>query len=75
VGDPQAYRKEGDLQEWMKKDPIARLETKLVQEGILDEAGKGAIISRIDQVIAEAEQFAESSPYPAPEEALELVYC
>ena len=75
VGDPQAYRKEGDLQEWMKKDPITRIETRLFKDGLLDEAGKQAIINKVDRIIAEAEQFAEASPYPAPEEALELVYC
>ncbi len=74
VGDPQAYRKEGDLEEWKKKDPIPRLEKKLMDEGMLDEAGKEAIIARIDQQIAESEEFAESSPFPTPEEALELVW-
>jgi TPP-dependent pyruvate/acetoin dehydrogenase alpha subunit len=74
VGDPQAYRKEGDLQEWMKKDPIPRLERKLMEEGLLDEAGKRAIEARVDRQIADAEEFAEKSPFPAPEEALELVW-
>lgn len=75
VGDPQAYRKEGDLEEWMKKCPIARLEKKLMKEKLLDEAGKEAVEKRVDQIIAEAIEFAEASLYPAPEEALELVYC
>jgi len=75
VGDPQAYRKEGDLVEWMKKDPITRLEKKLMDKGLLNEAAKQAMIARVDQTIAEAEAFAEASPYPAPEEANELVLC
>jgi pyruvate dehydrogenase E1 component alpha subunit len=75
VGDPQAYRKEGDLQEWMQKDPIARLEEGLRKADLLDESAKDGVLRRVDEMIAEAERFAESSPYPAPEEALDLVYC
>jgi acetoin:2,6-dichlorophenolindophenol oxidoreductase subunit alpha len=75
VGDPMAYRPEGDLEKWKKKDPIPRLEKKMMKEGTLDEATKAAIIAAIDKSIEEAIAFAEASPFPAPEEALELVYC
>ena len=74
-GDPQAYRKEGDLEEWMKKDPILRLEKKLFETGVLNQEGKKEILKSIEETMASAEAFAESSPYPQPEEALELVYC
>jgi pyruvate dehydrogenase E1 component alpha subunit len=74
-GDPQVYRKEGDLAEWAQKDPIMRLEKRLLEAGDLNEEAKGRILAAIDRTIAAAEQFAEASPYPQPEEALELVYC
>lgn len=73
-GDPQAYRISGDIGEWRKKDPIALFEGKLMKEGILNEKSKDAVIAEVDRTIAAAVEFAEKSPYPTPEEALELVY-
>ncbi len=75
VGDPQAYRKEGDLEEWKKKDPILLFEKKLFKEGLLDEKKKKDILDEVEETIAAAEEFAEKSEYPEPEEALEGVYC
>jgi len=74
-GDPQVYRKEGELEEWRKRDPILLLEERLLEAGTLDEKEKTEILTRIEKTIASAVEFAESSPYPSPEEALELVYC
>lgn len=74
VGDPMVYKPEGDVEKWMKKDPIARLEKQLIQEKLLDDKKKTAIITGIDKTIAEAEAFAEESPFPKPEDALEYVY-
>jgi TPP-dependent pyruvate/acetoin dehydrogenase alpha subunit len=74
VGDPMVYRKEGDLDKWKKRDPILLLEKKLFKEGILDKKGKAKIIKNIEETVAASEEFAEISPYPRPEEALECVY-
>lgn len=73
-GDPQVYRVAGDIDEWKKNDPIALFEAKLVKEGILDEKSKAAAVAEIDRTITSAVEFAEKSPYPAAEEALDLVY-
>jgi TPP-dependent pyruvate/acetoin dehydrogenase alpha subunit len=75
VGDPMVYRKEGELDFWKKKDPILKLEKALMKGGILTEKEKDRMIHEIDHIIADAEQYAEASPYPRPEEALEHVYC
>jgi pyruvate dehydrogenase E1 component alpha subunit len=64
----------GDIEEWRRKDPIARFEAELVKEGLMDEKSKAAMMERLDRKIAAAVEFAEASPYPAPEEALDLVY-
>lgn len=74
VGDPMVYRKEGDLEEWKAKCPILRLEKQLFESGELNESGKQEIIEKIDKNIADAEAFAEESPYPAVTEAREGVY-
>lgn len=73
-GDPQAYRIPGDIEEWRRKDPIDRLEIRLVEEGILTEETQSKIFGEIDRTVEDAVAYAERSPYPDPEEALQLVY-
>lgn len=73
-GDPQVYRIPGDIDEWRKKDPIARFEARLLKDGLLDEKARMVVLEEVDRTIEEAVEFAEKSPYPAPEEALEMVY-
>ena len=58
-----------------KKDPILNLERLLFEEGILTEDRKESVYREMDKTIAEAQEYAENSPYPRPEEALEYVYC
>lgn len=73
-GDPQVYRIPGDIDEWRKKDPIARFEARLLKDGLLDEKARMVVLEEVDRTIEDAVEFAEKSPYPAPEEALEMVY-
>jgi pyruvate dehydrogenase E1 component alpha subunit len=73
-GDPQKYRDQEEVKEWMKRDPIKRLGTHLTKEGILTEKGLREIDDAVMKEVEEAIAFAENSPYPKPEEALEDVY-
>src|ERR1700761_4774816 len=50
--DAARYRDDAEVQSWLARDPITRLEAYLRAEGLLSEAGRG-------QVAAEAERFAE----------------
>ena len=72
--DPANYRAKEELEAWMKKDPIPHYEKYLLENKILDEKEKNKILVKIEKEIDEAVDFAEKSPYPAPEEALEDVY-
>lgn len=74
VGDPQVYRKEGELDEWKKRCPIELFEKKLMDSGVLNKTQKKKIIDNIDKIIADAIEFAEVSPYPSPAEASDFVY-
>jgi 2-oxoisovalerate dehydrogenase E1 component alpha subunit len=56
------------------KDPIARFERYLLENGVLDEARKEEISSEIKAEVAEASEYAEKAPFAEPEEALERVY-
>ena len=72
-GDPQVYRTKSSVEELRRtRDPITRLETELVSAGLL--GNRDALMAEIEAEVAQAVQFAESSPYPADEELSRDVY-
>jgi TPP-dependent pyruvate/acetoin dehydrogenase alpha subunit len=71
--DPASYRPEGELEEWLKRDPIVLLEAELEGEGIGPEELASAR-SRAEGVVAEALERAQQSPDPAPDAAEGLVW-
>ncbi len=73
-GDPQKYRGQEEVKKWMEKCPIKRFEAHLVETGILAEQDCREIDETVMKEVEEAVEFAENSPYPSPEEALEDVY-
>lgn len=73
-GDPCNYQPEAEIAEWKKKDPIPKFRKKLVEMGVLTEEAASKIDREINEEIDSAVKFAEESPLPAPEEALEDVY-
>lgn len=73
-GDAEAYRPKGEIDELRKSDPIPLLSSYLAKHGILDAAQESALAARAKQAVAEAFEFARSSPYPAPEDALLHVF-
>jgi pyruvate dehydrogenase E1 component alpha subunit len=73
-GDPCVYRRPEEVQEWKEKDPIPRFEKKLLDLGVLTQEKIEEIKSSIAQRIAEAERFAEESPYPDPDELTQDLY-
>jgi pyruvate dehydrogenase E1 component alpha subunit len=72
--DPAKYRMKEEVEEWKRKDPIPRFEKYLAEHKLLDDEQKKQVRDEITREIDEAVEFAEKSPYPAPEEALEHVW-
>jgi len=72
--DPANYRRSEELEEWKKKDPIARAELLLMELGLLTTEKREALVERIEQEMEEAIKFAEESKYSEPEEAYRDVY-
>jgi len=58
------------LEAWKKKDPIERFEKYLKTKKLMTADEKSAIEARVEKEIREDVEFAESSPLPAPEEAV-----
>ena len=67
-GDPCNYRPEGELEKWLKKDPIVLYEKKLKKEGVLSAKEMEAIKDAAQKEIDEAVAFARKSPQPDVEE-------
>jgi len=72
--DPAAYRPKGEVEEWLKRDPIHRFKTKLVEMGALTEEEDQKLKNEAAEAVEKAVKFALESPFPEPEEALEDVY-
>ena len=75
MGDPgTSYRSKEEVEEWKKKDPIQRLRKVMVQNKMATDADLDKIEKDVLKELDEAVKFAQESPEPAPEEALEDIY-
>jgi len=72
--DPAAYRPKNEVNEWLKKDVIARFQARLVETGIITEDEVQRTIERAKNDVEEATKFALESSFPEPIEALDDVY-
>jgi TPP-dependent pyruvate/acetoin dehydrogenase alpha subunit len=72
--DPAKYRTKDEVEAWKKKDPIPRFEKYLTERKVLSDELKKEIAAQTTAEIDEAVEFADQSPYPEPEEALNFVW-
>src|SRR6187455_246145 len=70
VHDDASYYPPGLVEEWKKKDPIARFEKKLK----LSKEEKAAVEDRLKATVDDAVEFAEKSPPPPGENAYKGVF-
>jgi len=73
-GDPMVYRTNEEFKEWQAKDPLTRFKSRLMEMGILTEEKIQQVDDAIAKMVEKAIQFAEESPFPAPEEITDDVY-
>lgn len=74
TGEPDTYRSKEEIDFWKTKDPLKLYPQKLMQEGVIDEDGIKKIQKEVEDEINEAVEFAERSPNPKLESALDDVY-
>ncbi len=72
--DDRSYRTREEVEEWKKKDPIMRMQNALLADGILTKDLINEYETRARAEVDQAQQAAESMPYPEPEDALGEVY-
>jgi TPP-dependent pyruvate/acetoin dehydrogenase alpha subunit len=72
---PPPDRRPPELREfWDARDPIPAFENYLQRRGVMTAAQMADVGLSIDADLAEAVAFADASPYPAPEDALDDVF-
>ncbi|MDH4566646.1 thiamine pyrophosphate-dependent dehydrogenase E1 component subunit alpha [Pseudomonas sp. BN414] len=74
MGDGETYRPAGEKEALLAKDPIPAYRQRLLELGVLDEIAAADIDERARSRVDAAVRFARDSAYPAPEEALEMVF-
>src|SRR3989475_8192396 len=67
--DDARYVPKALVAKWRKKDPILRYEKYLAEKKLMAPSEKAAIEARIEKEIRQDVAFAESSPFPQPEDA------
>jgi TPP-dependent pyruvate/acetoin dehydrogenase alpha subunit len=74
ASDDASYVPAGMLEEWLRKDPLARYEKVLTNERVLNQGNKKSLEEKISAAIEQAVVLAEESPYPPGEDAAEGVF-
>ncbi len=67
--DTAPYRKPGELDEWLQRDPILILKERMIAEGQLDEVEFAELRQAAETVVIDAVEWAKNEPFP-PLEAL-----
>jgi len=75
TGDPQVYRTREEVEEWKQKDPIKRLRSWMIENGVLSEAECDAIERKSIEAVEAATRFALESPDPDPARVMDDVFC
>lgn len=72
--DPSRYRTEEESSQWLEKDPVKRLETHLLKEGLLTEESHAALLKEVAEEFETALKEADAYPDPTPAEILDHVF-
>ena len=74
MSDPQKYRTKEEVAEWMEQDPIEHCLRMIKANKWLSEKQIQEIDEWVKKEVDESVEFAESSPYPTPDELYKDVY-
>jgi len=72
--DPRAYRTKAEEEEWAGRDPIKRMGEQLLAQGLATQSVLDQVEKDVTAAVDDAVAFAEASPAPEPEEALQHVF-
>jgi TPP-dependent pyruvate/acetoin dehydrogenase alpha subunit len=63
--DPAAYRKEGELEAWLERDPLRLTRERLLAEGVSEEL-LASVEAAVEEQMSAAVEQALAAPYPDP---------
>jgi pyruvate dehydrogenase E1 component alpha subunit len=72
--DPATYRPDGELDEWLARDPIDIYAARLQSQDLLDGEGVAAMRREIDETVDRAVEAAQQGPEPDRAEMFDHVY-
>ena len=73
-GDMGAYRPPDEVAEWMARDPILTFGARLVADHGVKQTDLDAAAEDVERTLDGAAEYADASPHPEPDEALEDVF-
>jgi pyruvate dehydrogenase E1 component alpha subunit len=74
LADPDELRPQEEKDFWFARDPIKKLASYLVKEGLATEAELAALDREIQDVVDDSVEFAENSPEPDPSELRRYIF-
>ncbi|MCE7982723.1 MAG: thiamine pyrophosphate-dependent dehydrogenase E1 component subunit alpha [Caldilinea sp. CFX5] len=72
--DTAPYRRPGELDEWLKRDPIDLLKVRMITDGQLDETEFDEMKGAAEQLVFDAIEYAKAEPYPPVEALWDHIY-
>jgi pyruvate dehydrogenase E1 component alpha subunit len=74
MADPEEYRSKEEVARWRERDPVLTFGELLVREGAIGEEERERLDAEAIAKVDAAVEFAERSPFPAPESLYDDVY-
>ncbi len=65
--DPGAYRPAGELERWLRRDPIVLFETELISLGVADARGLEAVRAEVEAAMTAMSRAVREWPAPEPD--------
>ena len=72
--DPAPYRSKEEEQKWKERDPIEQYKRKLLANGTIKEEDVEEMKGEIEEILDEAVEYADKSPYPDLSEIYKDIY-
>ncbi len=73
-GDPEVYRTKEEIKEWKKRGPLKKFKKYLLGNDIAQSEKFSFLEKKIEDEIKDAIKYAQASPSPKPDSALEDLY-
>ena len=74
MSDPQKYRSKEEVNEYKEKDPLAQVQSVIMEQGWMTEKDVEKLEAKVKAQVNNSVEFAENSPLPELDELYKDVY-